>query len=85
VHPLHAPDAAEAGPYLILFLACLPALDMESEAGARQVVQLGDAGGRGDLGAQVEISPPPGTQPLLRRGSDVAMLMLAASWNSVLT
>ena len=29
---------AGAGPYLILFLACLPALDMESQAGARQVL-----------------------------------------------
>jgi hypothetical protein len=38
IDPLHAPDAAGAGPYLILFLACLPALDMESEAGARQVL-----------------------------------------------
>ena len=38
IDPLHAPDATGAGPYLILFLACLPALDMESEAGARQVL-----------------------------------------------
>ncbi|MGH3247670.1 MAG: hypothetical protein ACRDOI_15880 [Trebonia sp.] len=38
IDPLHAPDAAGADPYLILFLACLPALDMESEAGARQVL-----------------------------------------------
>ncbi len=38
IDPLNAPDAAEAGPYLILFLACLPALDMESEAGARRVL-----------------------------------------------
>jgi hypothetical protein len=38
IDPSHAPDPAGAGPYLILFLACLPALDMESEAGARQVL-----------------------------------------------
>ena len=39
IDPLHAPHAAGADPYLILFLACLPpALDMESEAGARQVL-----------------------------------------------
>jgi hypothetical protein len=38
IDPLHAPDAVGAGPYLILFLACLPALDMESEAGARRVL-----------------------------------------------
>src|ERR1700677_2980062 len=38
IDPLNAPDAAEAGPYPILFLACLPALNMETEAGARQVL-----------------------------------------------
>jgi hypothetical protein len=38
IDPLHHPDAAGAGPYLILFLACLPVLDMESPAGARQVL-----------------------------------------------
>jgi hypothetical protein len=38
IDPAHAPDAVGAGPYLILFLACLPALDMESAAGARQVL-----------------------------------------------
>jgi hypothetical protein len=34
IDPLHAPDSADADPYLILFLACLPTLDMESEEGA---------------------------------------------------
>jgi hypothetical protein len=38
VDPLHHPEEAGAGPYLILFLACLPALDMETEVGARQVL-----------------------------------------------
>lgn len=38
IDPRHCPGAAGAGPYLILFLACLPALDMTSEAGARQVL-----------------------------------------------
>ena len=37
IDPSHAPAAEGAGPYLILFLACLPALDMETPAGARQV------------------------------------------------
>ena len=36
--PRHAPSDQDAGPYLILFLACLPALDMESEAGAARVL-----------------------------------------------
>jgi len=38
IDPLNAPNAAGADPYLILFLACLPALDMQSEAGARLVL-----------------------------------------------
>lgn len=38
IDPRHAPPEQGAGPYLILFLACLPALDMESEAGAARVL-----------------------------------------------
>ena len=38
IDPSHAPAAEGAGPYLILFLTCLPALDMETPAGARQVL-----------------------------------------------
>jgi hypothetical protein len=38
IDPSHAPTAEGAGPYLILFLACLPALDMETPVGARQVL-----------------------------------------------
>jgi hypothetical protein len=38
IDPDHAPGAEGAGPYLILFLACLPALNMETEAGARRVL-----------------------------------------------
>jgi hypothetical protein len=38
IDPAHAPDPDGADPYLILFLACLPALDMETEAGARRVL-----------------------------------------------
>lgn len=38
IDPEHAPDGEDAGPYLLLFLACLPALDMESPAVARRVL-----------------------------------------------
>jgi hypothetical protein len=38
IDPAHAPSDQGAGPYLILFLACLPALDMESEDGAARVL-----------------------------------------------
>ena len=37
IDPAHAPSDHGAGPYLLLFLACLPALDMESRAGAARV------------------------------------------------
>src|ERR1700722_6606658 len=38
IDPLHAPGADGAGPYLTLFLACLPALDMADPAVARRVL-----------------------------------------------
>jgi hypothetical protein len=38
IDPAHAPSDHGAGPYLLLFLACLPALGMESEAGAARVL-----------------------------------------------
>jgi hypothetical protein len=38
IDPLHAPAADGAGPYLTLFLACLPALDMADPAVARRVL-----------------------------------------------
>ncbi len=38
IDPRNAPSDEGASPYLILFLACLPALDMESEDGARRVL-----------------------------------------------
>ena len=38
IDPEHAPSDRGAGPYLLLFLACLSALDMESEAGAARVL-----------------------------------------------
>jgi hypothetical protein len=38
IDPHHAPPDEGASPYLILFLACLPALDMETADGARRVL-----------------------------------------------
>jgi hypothetical protein len=38
IDPLHAPAADGADPYLTLFLACLPALDMADRAVARRVL-----------------------------------------------
>jgi hypothetical protein len=38
IDPLHAPAEEGASPYLTLFLACLPALNMETEDTARRVL-----------------------------------------------
>jgi hypothetical protein len=38
IDPLHAPGPEGASPYLIIFTACVRVLDMETEAGARQVL-----------------------------------------------
>lgn len=38
IDPKHAPSAEDAGPYLLLFLACLPTLDMEDPAVAHRVL-----------------------------------------------
>jgi hypothetical protein len=38
IDPAHAPSDHGAGPYLLLFLACLPALDIDSAAGAARVL-----------------------------------------------
>jgi hypothetical protein len=38
IDPGHAPGDEGADPYLLLFLACLRVLDMETEAGARRVL-----------------------------------------------
>ncbi|MGH3280161.1 MAG: hypothetical protein ACRDNW_13625, partial [Trebonia sp.] len=39
IDPEHAPSGEDASPYLLLFLACLPAMDMEHPAVARRVLQ----------------------------------------------
>src|SRR5579862_3255826 len=38
IDPAHAPSDQGAGPYLLLFLACLPALDIDSAVGAARVL-----------------------------------------------
>jgi hypothetical protein len=38
IDPEHAPADEDAGPYMLLFLACLPVLDMENPAVARRVL-----------------------------------------------
>jgi hypothetical protein len=46
IDPAHAPDGDRAGPYLTLFLACLPAFDMADEATAARVLgAIRDTGG----------------------------------------
>ena len=46
IDPAHAPDGTGAGPYLTLFLACLPALDMADGATAARVLgAIRDTGG----------------------------------------
>jgi hypothetical protein len=46
IDPAHAPDDDGAGPYLTLFLACLPVLDMAQEDIARRVLgAIRDTGG----------------------------------------
>jgi hypothetical protein len=72
IDPSHAPDAAGAGPYLILFLACLPALDMESEAGARQVLAAIRDTGASDADRRRL------TAIILKRASDAARQTLEA-------
>jgi hypothetical protein len=39
IDPEHAPSGEDARPYLLLFLACLPALDMGNPAVARRVLE----------------------------------------------
>jgi hypothetical protein len=39
IDPKHAPSGEDAGPYLLLFLACLPAMDLEDPAAARRVLE----------------------------------------------
>jgi hypothetical protein len=72
IDPQHAPDADGAGPYLILFLACLPALDMASQAGARQVLTAIRDTGASDADRKRL------TAIILKRASDAARQTLEA-------
>ena len=72
IDPKHHPDPAGAGPYLILFLACLPALDMESQAGARQVLAAIRDTGASDADRKRL------TAIILKRASDAARHTLEA-------
>jgi hypothetical protein len=72
IDPLNAPGVDGAGPYLVLFLACLPALDMESPAGARQVLAAIRDTGASDADRRRL------TAIILKRASDAARQTLEA-------
>jgi hypothetical protein len=81
IDPKHAPAADGASPYLTLFLACLPALDMETEEGARRVLAA-----IRDTGASVADRKAL-TAIILKRASDAARqiledLMATTEWKS---
>jgi hypothetical protein len=70
IDPDHAPSSEGASPYLLLFLACLPALDMESEEGARRVLNaIRDTGASEDERKIL-------TTIILVRASETARLLL---------
>lgn len=72
IDPAHAPAGDGAGPYLTLFLACLPALDMTQEDNARRVL----AAIRGTGGSHAERKRL--TAIILKRASDAARQILEA-------
>ena len=81
IDPKHPPAADGASPYLILFLACLPALDMETEEGALRVLAA-----IRDTGASVADRKAL-TAIVLKRASDAARqiledLMATTEWKS---
>jgi hypothetical protein len=72
IDPAHAPDGDGAGPYLTLFLACLPALDMTQEDNARRVLAaIRDTGGSHAERKRL-------TAIILKRASDAARQILEA-------
>ena len=79
IDPLHAPAEKGASPYLTLFLACLPALDMESEDTARRVLTaIRDTGASHAERKRL-------TTIILKRASDAARqileaMMIAEEW-----
>jgi hypothetical protein len=81
IDPRHAPAADDASPYLTLFLACLPALDLETEEGALRVLAA-----IRDTGASVADRKAL-TAIILKRATDAARqiledLMATAEWKS---
>lgn len=81
IDPDHAPGSEGASPYLLLFLACLPALDMETEVGARRVLKaIRDTGASEDERTTL-------TTIILVRASETARrllegLMTTMEWKS---
>jgi hypothetical protein len=72
IDPPHAPGEQDASPYLTLFLACLPALDMESEDNARRVLAaIRDTGASHANRKRL-------TTIILKRASDAARQILEA-------
>jgi hypothetical protein len=72
IDPAHAPADEDAGPYLTLFLACLPALDMTQEGNARRVLAaIRDTGGSHAERRRL-------TAIILKRASDAARQILEA-------
>ena len=72
IDPVHAPASDGAGPYLTLFLACLPALDMSQEGNARRVLAaIRDTGGSHAERKRL-------TAIILKRASDAARQILEA-------
>lgn len=72
IDPAHTPGGAGAGPYLTLFLACLPALDMTDEGNARRVLAaIRDTGGSHAERKRL-------TAIILKRASDAAREILEA-------
>ena len=72
IDPTHAPDDTGAGPYLILFLAILPALDMTNKATRNRVL-----GAIVDTGAS-EADRRRLTAIILNRATDAARKLLEA-------
>jgi len=81
IDPKHAPAAGGASPYLTLFLACLPALDMETREGALRVLAaIRDTGASADDRKAL-------TTIILKRATDAARqiledLMATTEWKS---
>jgi hypothetical protein len=81
IDPDHAPGDDGASPYLLLFLACLPALDLETEVGARRVLEAIRATGASDDERKIL------TTIILVRASEAARrllegLMTTMEWKS---